>query len=97
VPHRRCVGCGRVAPKSELLRVAARGQDAGGVARAILDAAKRMPGRGAYLCGDVQSGRPAAECLASASRRGGIARALRRSIAGDLIYKDDKGLESVSR
>jgi predicted RNA-binding protein YlxR (DUF448 family) len=96
VPHRRCVGCGRVAPKSELLRVAGR-QQAGGATRAILDASARMPGRGAYLCRSDEPSRPAAECLARASRRGGIARALRRPIAGDLIYEDDKGLESVSR
>jgi predicted RNA-binding protein YlxR (DUF448 family) len=96
VPHRRCVGCGRVAPKSELLRVAASPQ-ASGAAQAVLDHAARMPGRGAYLCRGAEPARPAADCLASACRRGGIARALRRSITTDLIHEHDKGLESVSR
>jgi predicted RNA-binding protein YlxR (DUF448 family) len=95
-PHRRCVGCGRVAPKSELLRVAV-SQQANGATRAILDASARMPGRGAYLCRGAEPSRPAVECLALAGRRGAIARALRHPIAGDLIYEDDKGLESVSR
>jgi predicted RNA-binding protein YlxR (DUF448 family) len=95
VPHRRCVGCGRVAPKSELLRLALSRQP-DGRARAIVDPLARLPGRGAYLCRADQPGRASAECLASASRRGGIARALRRSLAGDLIYDDNERLESVS-
>jgi predicted RNA-binding protein YlxR (DUF448 family) len=85
-----------VAPKSELLRLAAV-QPTSAPARAIVDPPARLPGRGAYLCRGAEPSRPAAECLAHASRRGGIARALRRPIAGDLIYEDDKRLESVSR
>jgi predicted RNA-binding protein YlxR (DUF448 family) len=96
VPHRRCVGCGRVAPKSELLRLAA-AQSSGKPARAIVDPPARLPGRGAYLCRAADASRPAAACLARASRRGGIARALRRPIAGELIYEHGEGLESVSR
>jgi predicted RNA-binding protein YlxR (DUF448 family) len=46
VPRRRCVGCGRIAPKRELLRIAA----APGARRAVLDPACVLPGRGAYLC-----------------------------------------------
>jgi len=96
VPHRRCVGCGRVAPKSELLRFTAV-QANSSPARAIVDPAARLPGRGAYLCRAADASEPAADCLAHASRRGGIARALRRPIAGELIYEHGEGLESVSR
>jgi uncharacterized protein len=97
VPHRRCVGCGRVAPKSELLRVAAVSPPKRGPAQVVLDHAARMPGRGAYLCRGAEPTLPAADCLAGASRRDAIARTLRRSITGDLIHEPDEGLESVSR
>jgi predicted RNA-binding protein YlxR (DUF448 family) len=97
VPRRRCVGCGRIAPKSELLRVAAvEAADAAPV-RAVLDVAKRMPGRGAYLCRGTTATQPADSCLEHATRRGGIARALRRSIPGGLSLDDAKLVESVSR
>jgi predicted RNA-binding protein YlxR (DUF448 family) len=42
-----------------------------------------MPGRGAYLCIGEHSGMPAEDCFASATRRGGIARALRCSVTVD--------------
>lgn len=86
MPRRRCVGCGRIAPKSELLRIAAAPADAAARARprrAVADREARMPGRGAYLCIGEQPGVPAGECLASATRRGGIARALRCSVTVD--------------
>ena len=50
-----------------------------------------MPGRGAYLCRAHEPAGPAAECLAAAMRRGGIARALRAPATFD-----PKIVESVS-
>jgi predicted RNA-binding protein YlxR (DUF448 family) len=96
VPRRRCVGCGRIAPKSELLRIAvADHARAGGRAaasrRAIADRDGTMPGRGAYLCRGVDPELPAADCLARATRRGGITRALRAAVT-----LDPKLVESVS-
>jgi predicted RNA-binding protein YlxR (DUF448 family) len=55
-----------------------------------------MPGRGAYLCRETAGARPAEACLAQAERRGGIARALRRSIAGGLLLNGVEPVESVS-
>jgi predicted RNA-binding protein YlxR (DUF448 family) len=97
VPRRRCVGCGRIAPKSELLRIAAVEAPDAAPTRAVLDVAKRMPGRGAYLCHGATATQPAESCLEQATRRGGIARALRRSIPGGLALNDAKLVESVSR
>jgi len=79
-PHRRCVGCGRSAAKPQLLRLVA----ADGFA--VPDPAGRMPGRGAYICRAASSG-VAPACLDRATRRGGIARALRRpvKIAPDVL------------
>jgi uncharacterized protein len=83
VPRRRCVGCGRVAPKSELLRVAAAPARDGARARAVLDPRATMSGRGAYLCMGPLAGEPASACLALAVRRNGIARALRCAVSID--------------
>ena len=54
-----------------------------------------MPGRGAYLCAEKARERPAAECLALALRRGGIARGLRRAVVLDALTAEPKLVESV--
>jgi predicted RNA-binding protein YlxR (DUF448 family) len=101
VPRRRCVGCGRIAPKSELLRIAVsdqRSARAGEPAAriAVADCDATMPGRGAYLCRaaapDTGAGLAARACLERATRRGGIARALRAAVT-----LDPKLVESVGR
>ena len=71
-PQRRCVGCGRIAPKSELVRLASpvdRERRRRG-ARS-LDRAGTMPGRGAYLCrdGDRATARPRAALTARHAAR----------------------------
>ncbi|HEY4896974.1 MAG TPA: YlxR family protein [Solirubrobacteraceae bacterium] len=92
MPRRRCVGCGRTAPKIELVRIAlVRGENPRG-AVAVADSECRMPGRGAYLCRGRAPEVPAAECLEQAARRGGVARALRAAVT-----LDPKLVESVSR
>jgi predicted RNA-binding protein YlxR (DUF448 family) len=77
------VGCGRIAPKAELLRIAAVPGGAGDRAEAVCDPAGRLPGRGAYLCRAADAAMPAGDCLARATRRGGIARALRCAVKLD--------------
>ncbi len=86
MPRRRCVGCGRIAPKSELVRLAVVGDDGARRAqRAVFDLAGVLPGRGAYLCrGSSQPNPASADCLQSALHRGGIARTLRRNVKLDL-------------
>jgi predicted RNA-binding protein YlxR (DUF448 family) len=80
------VGCGRTAPKSELVRlVAVRDEDARRTQRAVIDAAGVLPGRGAYLCRDSpQSNTADADCLQHALRRGAVARTLRHNVKLDL-------------
>jgi predicted RNA-binding protein YlxR (DUF448 family) len=80
VPERRCVGCGRVAPKPTLVRLALVHRD-DAPARVVIDALATMPGRGAYLCRARAAGVPAADCLRHATTRGGLARALRAPAA----------------
>jgi predicted RNA-binding protein YlxR (DUF448 family) len=78
------VGCGRIAPKSELLRIAAACDDGGRSRRAVIDPAGTLPGRGAYLCRARDAATtPNPECLRLAERRRGIARALRRPVTLD--------------
>jgi predicted RNA-binding protein YlxR (DUF448 family) len=58
---------------------------------AIADRDGTMPGRGAYLCRGADPELPAGDCLARATRRSGIARALRSAVT-----VDPKLVESVS-
>ena len=44
IPQRRCVACGRRAPKAALRRLAVRGE------RVVADPGASLPGRGAYVC-----------------------------------------------
>ena len=78
------MGCGRVAPKSELVRIALIGTP-GPHPRAVIDADGTLPGRGAYLCHDTRgpAARPAAGCTARALRKRGLARALRAPLRID--------------
>jgi uncharacterized protein len=69
VPERTCVGCRRASPKPELLRVT---RGPGG--EVAVDPTGRAPGRGAYLHRDP-------DCVAAAFRRGGLAGALRTTLA----------------
>jgi len=92
VPRRRCVGCGRIAPKSELVRIVAQPSAAGSRPLAVRDREGTMPGRGAYVCRGERPGELAAGCLALAIRRGGIPRTLRAPVT-----LDHKIVESVSR
>jgi predicted RNA-binding protein YlxR (DUF448 family) len=79
VPRRRCVGCGRIASKSELVRLALAGE--GRPRHAVIDPAGTLPGRGAYLCrAGTAEPKPKPDCLQLAERRRGIARTLRCSV-----------------
>ncbi len=81
MPRRRCVGCGRIASKSELVRLAVAGDGDGRPRRAVIDSAGTLPGRGAYLCraGAFETA-PNPTCLQLAERRRGIARTLRCAV-----------------
>lgn len=63
MPQRRCVACGRTAPKVTLHRVVLAGESV------VADPSRRRPGRGAYVCD--------AACAAEAVRRKGFNRSFR--------------------
>ena len=76
MPRRKCVGCGRVAAKSDLLRLAV-ALAGSGAHVVVVDRRGTLPGRGAYICREGASLQPSGRCLALARRRRSIARALR--------------------
>jgi uncharacterized protein len=63
------VGCGRVASKAALRRLALSG------GQVVADPRATMPGRGAYVCGP--------ECARAAVRRRAFGRAFRTSVSVD--------------
>lgn len=60
IPLRKCIGCGQMKPKKELIRVVRSPEG-----EISIDRIGRKPGRGAYLCDD-----PA--CLAKAKKMRGV-------------------------
>ena len=70
IPLRKCVGCGQMKPKSELIRVVR--DSAGSVS---LDPVGKKPGRGAYVCSE--------DCLAAARKTRKLERALRCKVTDE--------------
>ncbi len=68
IPLRKCVGCGEMKEKKEMIRVLKTPED-----EIILDKTLRANGRGAYICNS-------AECLAKAIRNKGLERSLKSPI-----------------
>ncbi len=77
-PQRMCVGCREMKPKKELLRVVKSPE--GEIA---LDPTGKKPGRGAYVCFDV-------ECLKKARKQKSLSRALDASI-DEAVYEELAG------
>ncbi len=65
VPLRRCVGCGEMKEKRDLIRILKEDEN-----RITLDPTGRKNGRGAYLCRKQ-------ECLAMAVKNRGLERSLK--------------------
>jgi predicted RNA-binding protein YlxR (DUF448 family) len=68
IPIRTCAGCGRKAPKAELVRFVARG--------GALAPGRSKPGRGVYTCRRLA-------CFERASTRRAFSRTLRRTVKVD--------------
>ena len=72
-PTRTCIGCRRVAPAGELVRVARRPDG-------VLAAGRHEAGRGAWLCAATTG-----DCFDAAVRRRAFGRALRTEVSGDQL------------
>lgn len=73
LPLRKCMGCGEMKPKKELIRVVKSPEG-----EVSLDKTSRKPGRGAYLCN-------APDCLKAARKARRMERALSCQIP-DEVY-----------
>ena len=74
-PLRRCVGCGEMKSKKDLLRVVRREDGS-----FLLDTTGRVNGRGAYLC-------PRTACLERAMKNRGLERSFKEAIPPE-IYEN---------
>ena len=80
IPLRKCVGCGEMREKKEMIRVLRTPED-----EIILDTTGRANGRGAYICNN-------SECLAKAIKNKGLERSLKSRIPEEVSIRLQKEL-----
>ncbi|WP_022776931.1 RNase P modulator RnpM [Butyrivibrio sp. AE3009] len=80
IPMRKCVGCGEMKEKKELIRVIKTPED-----EILLDTTGRANGRGAYVCNN-------AECFRKAVKNKGLERSLKSRIPDDVTLRIEKEL-----
>ncbi len=80
IPLRKCVGCGEMKEKKNLIRVLKTPED-----EILLDTTGRANGRGAYICKN-------AECLKKAVKNRGLERSLKVKIPTDVLERMEKEL-----
>ena len=83
VPIRKCVGCGEMKNKKEMIRVLKTSDD-----EFVLDATGKKNGRGAYLCFSK-------ECLDKAIKTKGLERSFKQSIPKEIYEKLEKEMDSL--
>lgn len=76
-PQRKCIGCGQMKEKRDLIRIIKTPED-----EIILDTTGKKNGRGAYICPDVQ-------CLQKVIKTKGLDRSFKMSIS-DSVYEELK-------
>lgn len=82
IPLRLCIGCMQMKPKSELIRIV-RDKD-GNMA---IDKKGRMPGRGAYLCNDMN-------CYLAAQKGKRIDKAFKTAIGAEVYSLLKEAMEN---
>lgn len=82
IPMRRCVGCGEMKVKKELIRVIRTEEEI------QIDATGKKNGRGAYLCADM-------ECLKRARKTKGLERSLKVPISAEVYENLEKEMSAL--
>lgn len=82
IPMRRCVGCGEMKAKKELLRVIRTEEEI------QIDTTGKKNGRGAYLCADM-------ECLKRARKTKGLERSLKVPISAEVYENLEKEMSAL--
>lgn len=85
IPMRKCVGCGEMKPKKELLRILR--TETG---EFVVDALGKANGRGAYLCRSV-------ECFQKAVKNRGLERSFKQAIPPEVYERMERRWESLSK
>ncbi len=80
IPTRKCVGCGEMKEKKELIRVIKTPEN-----EILLDTTGKANGRGAYICNN-------AECLRKALKNKGLERSLKAGIPDEVRVRLEKEL-----
>ena len=83
VPMRKCVGCGEMKSKKEMMRVLKTTED-----EFVLDATGKKNGRGAYLCFSK-------ECFEKAVSGKGLERSFKQPIPKEVYEKLEKEMDSL--
>lgn len=83
VPMRKCVGCGEMRSKKEMLRVLKTAENT-----FELDVTGKKNGRGAYLCCSK-------ECFAKAVKSKGLERSFKQAIPKEVYEKLEKEMDSL--
>ena len=81
VPMRKCVGCGEMKAKKELLRVLRTEEG-----EFVLDTTGRKNGRGAYVC-------VSRECFGKAVKNKGLERSFKQAIHKEVYERLEKEME----
>lgn len=85
IPMRKCVGCGEMKSKKEMMRVLKTAED-----EIILDVTGRKNGRGAYLCFSK-------DCLLKAMKNKGLERSFKMAIPGAVYENLEKEFEELEQ
>ena len=83
VPMRRCVGCGEMKSKKEMIRFLKTSEE-----DFVLDATGKQNGRGAYIC-------PSKDCFAKAVKSKGLERSFKHAIPKEVYEKLEKELDVI--
>ncbi len=81
IPMRKCVGCGEMKSKKEMIRVLKTPEE-----EFVLDATGKKNGRGAYLCFSK-------DCLEKAVKGKGLERSFKQSIPREVYDRLEKEMD----
>ena len=85
IPMRKCVGCGEMKPKKELMRILK--TETG---EFVVDAAGKKNGRGAYLCRSLS-------CFQSAVKSRGLERSFKQEIQQEVYDRLEKEMGEIEK
>ena len=84
IPMRKCVGCGEMKPKKELIRILRTEEEF------LVDVTGKKNGRGAYLCADIG-------CLEKARKSKGLERSLKIAIPQEIYEQLAKEMSELEK